>query len=230
MDTVVRGGGGRLRPRTLVLTFDDGPGATVGAGPGPRTLELAQYLATEQISATFFMCGKHVEVHPQIPAQVLSLGHQVGSHAWSHTPLPNLDDRAIRGELLATRRLLAECGVEGPIPLRPPYGLWDERTEAVVVADAELASGHSAVYLWNVNAGDWRFWAERGSTHECAEEYVRAALESDGGVVLMHDSSADPGSVGEQMRAGNALLDMVMLLVPMLRAEGFTFAPLTAVD
>ena len=46
----------------------------------------------------------------------------------------------------------------------------------------------------------------------------------------MHDSSADPGSVGEQMRAGNAVLDMVMLLVPMLRAEGFAFAPLTAVD
>jgi peptidoglycan/xylan/chitin deacetylase (PgdA/CDA1 family) len=45
--------GDRLPDRTLCLTFDD--------GPGPRTLEIGQYLYTRKISATFFTIGRHME-------------------------------------------------------------------------------------------------------------------------------------------------------------------------
>jgi peptidoglycan/xylan/chitin deacetylase (PgdA/CDA1 family) len=52
--------GNDLPDRTLCLTFDDGPGETKGEGPGPRTLELAQFLASRMITATFFVIGERV--------------------------------------------------------------------------------------------------------------------------------------------------------------------------
>src|SRR5712672_1415908 len=44
-----------LPEATISLTFDDGPGETDGEGSGPRTPELAQFLADQGIAATF--CG-----------------------------------------------------------------------------------------------------------------------------------------------------------------------------
>ena len=67
--------GRALPPGTLCLTYDDGPGETVGDGTGPRTLALAGYLADEGVRATFFMTGRHVEQMPAAPAAVRGLGH-----------------------------------------------------------------------------------------------------------------------------------------------------------
>ncbi len=230
MDTTLCFGAGRLPDRSLVLTFDDGPGATVGMGRGPKTVELARYLADEQIEATFFMCGKHVNEHREIPQQVLSLGHRVGNHTWSHRHLPELDDESIRDEMRSTRQVLGDCGVDGPIPFRPPWGEWDARIDAAVRADEGILQEHTANYGWDLDGNDWRCWWDMGSPQECAESYLAVALQQGHGVVLMHDSTADPGTPGEEMRAGNLAVEAVKLLVPMLRAEGFTFVPLSAID
>jgi len=230
MDTSLRFGAGRLPDRSLVFTFDDGPGATQGPGRGPKTVELARYLADEQIEATFFMCGKHVEQHREIPMQVLELGHRVGNHTWSHRHLPELDDDSIRDEIRSTRQVLGDCGVDGPIPFRPPWGEWDARIAAAVAADEEILEGHSANYGWDLDGNDWRCWWDMGSPQECADSYLAVALAQGHGVVLMHDSTADPGTPGEEMRAGNLAVDAVKLLIPMLRNEGFTFVPLSAID
>ena len=44
---------------TLCLTFDDGPAETnlPDSEPGPHSLELAQYLQSMGVQATFFMVG-----------------------------------------------------------------------------------------------------------------------------------------------------------------------------
>jgi len=230
LDTAVRFGAGLLPPRTLCLTFDDGPGATLGLGRGPRTLDLAEYLAEQGIEATFFMCGKHIEQHPDVPRQVLDLGHTVGNHTYEHRLLPSLSDDEVRYEIRSTRELLARLGVSGAIPFRAPWGEWDDRIAAAVSADTEIVESHSAVYGWDIDAEDWECWDKQRSAQHCADAYLALAKEHDSGVVLMHDSTADPGLPGERMRAGNLSLDAVRLLVPMLRAEGFTFLPLSAVD
>ena len=221
--------GRHLPAGSLVLTFDDGPGATDGPGRGPRTLELARYLADEQIEATFFMCGKHVSDHRDVPAEVLALGHRVGNHTWSHRHLPELDDESIREELRSTRALLSECGVSGAIPFRPPWGEWDERIDAAVQAAPDLLAEHCANYGWDIDGMDWQCWWNMGSPQECADSYLIHIRQQGSGMVLMHDSTADPGRPGEEMRAGNLAVEAIKILVPTLRAEGFHFVPLAAV-
>ena len=72
--------GNQLPPKTLCLTYDDGPGETRGDGSGPRTLELGRYLFVQGIRATFFVVGKNVERYPEVLPQLQAWGHLIGNH------------------------------------------------------------------------------------------------------------------------------------------------------
>src|SRR6266542_6295717 len=79
-----------LRPKEVVLTFDDGP------WPNNTPAVLAA-LAANCIKATFFPIGKHAMWHPEILKQVAEAGHSIGSHTWSHADLSKKSkDEAIR--------------------------------------------------------------------------------------------------------------------------------------
>lgn len=218
---------GLLPEGTICLTFDDGPGATSGPGPGPRTVALAEYLAAQDIAATFFMCGSQVERHPAVPAIVLSLGHRIGNHTFYHSHLPSLPEHEIREDVHLSFDALVAAGVPSPMPFRPPYGAWDERCAAAVNADPRIAEGHSGVYGWDIDASDWSFW-EQGvpDPTPVVEAYLERTLDAGSGVVLMHDSTAHADEASAIMRANNRTLQTVSMLVPILRRRGFVFSTL----
>jgi peptidoglycan/xylan/chitin deacetylase (PgdA/CDA1 family) len=222
---------GLMPERTISLTFDDGPGATAGPGAGPRTLAIAEYLASQDISATFFMCGQHVLQHPHVPPAVAALGHRLGSHAFSHRQLSTLAEaEEIRHELRATLDVLMASGASLPVPFRPPYGDWDARTAAAVNADPDLAAAHSGAYGWDLGGWDYQSWEQAvPDGRQLAEEFLEQARHVGAGVMLIHDNTADntdfPGR-GAQLRAGNRALDTLTRLVPRLQDDGFAFAPL----
>jgi peptidoglycan-N-acetylglucosamine deacetylase len=214
---------------TLSLTFDDGPGHTTGPGPGPRTAALAEYLAAQEIRATFFMCGSQVERYPHLPAVVHSLGHRIGNHTYFHSHLPSLNDDEILEEVRSSFDALVAAGAPTPMPFRPPYGAWDDRCAAVVNADPDLAAGHESVIGWDIDGGDWQFWNEQvPDARGVVDSYLARTLEAGAGVVLMHDSTAHSDEPSARMRAGNRTLEAITRLVPILQREGFVFAPLPA--
>ena len=115
--------GQSLPPKTLCLTYDDGPGETEGPGSGPRTLELATYLHAEGIGAAFFVEGRHVEQHPAILAQLEELGHLVGNHGYGHPDLVRIlkegrdpAEPVARGEALIRAQIHRATRY-----FRPPY-------------------------------------------------------------------------------------------------------------
>src|SRR5215216_6588739 len=79
--------GDQLPPKTVCLTYDDGPGETDGPGAGPRTGELGRFLFEQGIAATFFVIGRHAEVHPHLLPQLQRWGHLIGNHTYSHPGL-----------------------------------------------------------------------------------------------------------------------------------------------
>ncbi len=217
--------GDSLADGQFCLTFDDGPGESPLHGPGPRTVELAEYLADEGVPATFFLCGKYIQELPHVPARLRALGHVVGNHTTTHPHLPDLAASGgdVVGEVVRTADLLGAADGE-KVWLRPPYGLWDEHVAALLDAEPALAA-HAGPVMWNVGGDDWSFWRDRKSPQQCADEYLANAEQRGHGIVLMHDCTAD----SDQIKAANRTYETVRLLLPALRQQGYSFVTLDSV-
>jgi peptidoglycan/xylan/chitin deacetylase (PgdA/CDA1 family) len=72
-----------LRPKELVLTFDDGP----WPGTTPKVLDA---LKAECVRATFFLLGKNAEPHAELARRALAEGHSIGHHTSSHPLLDHM--------------------------------------------------------------------------------------------------------------------------------------------
>jgi peptidoglycan/xylan/chitin deacetylase (PgdA/CDA1 family) len=229
--------GGRLPRGTVCFTYDDGPGATVGDGPGPHTLELAHYLFEQQVHATFFVIGRHAERHPDILRRLKEWGHLVGNHTYTH---PGLVSVARGGgdvvpELEQTDRIIHPY-VSGPVVFfRAPYGNWREQQSpggpdkpVSLVADLLNRSGQFPHYVgpvnWDITAEDWACWENGVSAAECAHRYLEEAERAGSGILLMHDSAPE-----DDLRRRNQSLPMTKMLVAGLKERGYRFVRLDAV-
>ena len=218
--------GTSLEPKTLCLTYDDGPGVTKDAGPGPRTTELAEYLSHKGISATFFMVGKNVELHPEILEDVRSRGHLVGNHTWNHYSLDDLHARG--GDLISevTRTAgIISSDEDTPILFRPPYGHFNRSVARVLRKSATVSARHVGPILWDVDGRDWKYWDQGLSAGECAARYLAEVEKVGRGIVLMHDSTAD----SEEIRAANRTFEVTTIIVPEFIKRGYQFRGLDSV-
>ncbi|MBV9080842.1 MAG: polysaccharide deacetylase family protein [Elusimicrobia bacterium] len=62
--------------KRIALTFDD--------GPGPYTEKVMALLDKYNVKATFFMLGEEVQYRGKLAKEVLSRGHEIGSHTFDH--------------------------------------------------------------------------------------------------------------------------------------------------
>ncbi|MGP0089507.1 MAG: polysaccharide deacetylase family protein [Xanthobacteraceae bacterium] len=160
-----------LRPKEVVLTFDDGP------WPGNTPAVLAA-LAAECVKATFFAIGKHATWHPEILKQVAEQGHTVGTHTWSHKDLSTLTlDQAkeeIEKGVSAVHWALGAPSasfVRFPALRHPP--------EAV----AYVGERNMAVFSADIDSLDFKI-----KKPEQVIKSVMKKLEKNGkGIILMHD-------------------------------------------
>jgi peptidoglycan/xylan/chitin deacetylase (PgdA/CDA1 family) len=130
-------------PGELALTFDDGPNPVWT----PRLLEL---LARRDVRATFFLVGSRAQAEPSLVWQILSAGHLIGNHSWSHLRLALASARRIEEQISRTSQVLEQI-TGTPVRLfRPPYGA---RRPATLAIARRL--GLTPV-LWNAMTSDWK--------------------------------------------------------------------------
>lgn len=190
-------------PSRVAITFDDGP----DPASTPQVLALLEAL---DVRATFFVLGAMLEQHPDAGRSLVSAGHEVGVHGWSHRPLPLRGPASTRADLArAHAQVEATCGVT-PTRYRPPYGVL---TRAADRAAREL--GMTPV-LWTTWGRDWR----RAATGASVRADVTRHL-GPGGTVLLHDS--DCTSAPEAWRSTLAALPGI---VGDVRALGLVPGPL----
>lgn len=220
--------GRHLPPGTLSLTFDDGPGVTEGAGPGPKTLQIAEFLHAQGISATFFMLGRHIIQHPEIPAKVAELGHLIGNHAFCHhRDFVELlaEGFDILPEIELTDELIRPFNPKNTIYFRPPWGRYSPEIARYLNAELHNGLNHVGPVGWDVDTTDWYFWQQHGSAEGCAESIWQSVSCAGSGIILMHDSSAD----SLDARRHNLSFEMLQILIPRLLEEEFQFVNLDEV-
>jgi peptidoglycan/xylan/chitin deacetylase (PgdA/CDA1 family) len=167
---------GRVKtPRTVALTFDDGPSPVY-------TPQILRMLRRDHVPATFFVIGELAKRYPNLVRAEIRSGMSVGNHSWDHPENPPFVDLAptrVRSEISTTNAQLARLGDQTQL-FRPPGGSFDPSLVAVTQAEG------LRVVLWDVDPRDWA----PGAT---AREIARAVLESvkPGAVVELHDGGGD---------------------------------------
>jgi peptidoglycan/xylan/chitin deacetylase (PgdA/CDA1 family) len=219
--------GSNLPAKTLCLTFDDGPGKSDANGPGPKTLELAQYLNAEGIRATFFVVGKYAAQFPDILEALFNLGHLIGNHTFDH---PNLQDYINAGgdaeeQILRTDAVIKRWVAGRTIYFRPPYGTWPAGLSDTLNKSLLVSMGHLGPINWDIDGGDWAFWQNGASVNDAVNGYLNAIGQLDHGIILNHDCTADMDLV----KVGNRTLELMQQLVPKLKGMGFHFVRLDEV-
>lgn len=106
------------KPRTLALSFDD--------GPSNYTNEVLDVLRAHNATATFFLGGilngrgqLDVDWVPVVRRMVTE-GHQIGSHTWSHPNLDLLSSAQRADEMHKNERAIANVIGKIPTFMRPP--------------------------------------------------------------------------------------------------------------
>ncbi|MFJ8581116.1 bifunctional polysaccharide deacetylase/glycosyltransferase family 2 protein [Micromonospora sp. NPDC093277] len=195
----------RLPPRTLALTFDD--------GPDPRwTPEVLRVLDRHQVKGTFFVLGTQVVRHPELASKMVAAGHELGVHTFTHANLADLPAWQRQLEYEQTQMAIASAtGIRTSL-LRFPYS-----SEADAYTDVDwplLRQAGELGYLTVVNDVDSRDWAKPS-----IETMIANATPSGyaGAVALWHDAGGD--------RSGTiAALDRY---IPLMKARGYRFTTLT---
>jgi peptidoglycan/xylan/chitin deacetylase (PgdA/CDA1 family) len=211
-----------MAEKTLALTFDDGPSESTG--------ELSTYLAGEKIAATFFVNGANVEGRETVLDQQVADGHLLANHTHTHAALTTLSEVQMLAEVSETDKLLTGRVAADKLFFRPPFGDWNDAVmKALAASDMQKYQGPVG---WDIGdkltattAADWDCWDAQNGTRtmqECGDLYLQEIREKKRGVVLLHDGP--PGGDGAKTVA------MVKYIIPLLKAEGYTFARIDQVQ
>jgi peptidoglycan/xylan/chitin deacetylase (PgdA/CDA1 family) len=190
--------------KVVALTFDD--------GPDPKyTPAILEILAQFDVKATFFLVGLHVEKYPDLARRVVTAGHSVGSHTYTHRNLLGLSRPAIEAEVTHAGTVIERTTGQRVTLFRPPRGLYDANLPAI------LNRKGLTLALWSRSSVDW---AEPG--WEAVARRVLSKIKN-GDIILLHDSGDLVGSSG-----GSRLstVEALPTIVSELKRRGYSFVSL----
>ncbi len=153
--------------KRIALTFDD--------GPDPMTPQLLELLDDLGVPATFFVCGEHAVLHPDLIREYLRRGHQVANHGYDHTKFSKLSRRALLEQIEQTERSIGGQ-VSGQPWVRPPHGTLDP------LSVLTLRSAGYVIAMWSVDSLDHSDRDPASIAETCSPAHVGA-----GDVLLFHE-------------------------------------------
>jgi peptidoglycan-N-acetylglucosamine deacetylase len=238
--------GATLAAKQVALTFDDGPGSrTLELSAFLKAEGIrAVFFVNGQCFAAGNPCrfDNAATTAATFLAQLTLDGHLVGNHTqhhWdlttdaTHFPAGATGNAAILKELVDTDAIIAPYVPNNWFTFRAPFGSFGTRPYNVLHASVmDKYVGHvgwdvGSQYVGNDATGfaaDWYCWQNAATTSKkCGDRYFNEVKAVGKGIVLLHD--ADYGNVANTVIAtgkGNTI-DMVKYLVPLLKAQGYTF-------
>ena len=149
--------------RTVYLTFDDGPTPVV-------TPWVLNQLARAEAKATFFCLGRNVDKYPDLYRQILSSGHSVGNHSYSH----------LKGFRSGVRRYMDDIrlakGLIDSKLFRPPYG-------RILPGQVNAVLREYDIIMWDVLSIDYNSGLGGERVYQNVIRNVK-----EGSIIVFHDS------------------------------------------
>jgi cellulose synthase/poly-beta-1,6-N-acetylglucosamine synthase-like glycosyltransferase/peptidoglycan/xylan/chitin deacetylase (PgdA/CDA1 family) len=189
-----------LPPKTVVLTFDD--------GPTPYTDKILDILRQKHVRATFFVVGQNAVARPQLKA-IVDQGHELGNHTYSHPDIANISPWRQRLELALGQLVITSQTGRSARLFRAPYQ--SSENSNIFAPQAMQRAGRQGYIVAgeDVDTSDWQL--------SYSEEIITKATGNlPGGVVLLHDGG------GNRSKTVAALPD----IIDRYQQAGFKFMPL----
>lgn len=203
--------------KVVALTFDDGPNPHA-------TPQILDILKSENVKATFFLIGKWVEKYPELARRIVSEGHAIGGHTYSHG---GEDGRESWGDFKKGNDTIREVtGVDVRQVRVPQFGYNEidtinrkkvariqELTEGSLAED--IASGKLSVIDCSINPNDWNVLVPSF----LIKEYVLFRLHP-GAIICLHDGSEKESELKSR---ANRTVRMLPKLIQDIKKKNYEF-------
>ena len=185
--------------KVLSISFDAAWGRA-------NTEEILNILDRYDVKTTFFLVGFWAEKHPDLVAELVSRGHEIGNHSATHPHMNSLTRAQMAEELRRCSDLVQSITGTPTTLFRPPYG---EYNDDVVLVSREL--GYECVQ-WNVDSLDWKNLGKADMVKRCTKNV------QPGDIVLFHNDSqyileALPEILEYYTQAGYKIIPVSQLLL-----------------
>ncbi len=153
----------------IALTFDDGPCE-------PQTSKVLDTLKKHNIKATFFIIGKNINGNETILKRIVSEGHSIGSHSYSHHFWIDMwGKKKLQADIEKSLAEIKNCTGQEIKLFRPPYGVTTPNF-AYVLKELNLKS-----VGWNVRSFD----TSSSDINKILERVLQQT--KNGSIILLHD-------------------------------------------
>lgn len=155
--------------KNILLTFDDGPHPEV-------TPQIIDILATYNAKAVFFCIGKKIVLHPELAQRIVSEGHILANHSYTHSNFIGMYSTiGVMEEIEQT-----EVEIERFMPslklYRPPFGVTNPNiARATKALDMQVIG-------WNKRSFDTVSRSEKAVLDRITTN------NENGDIVLFHDT------------------------------------------
>lgn len=169
-------------PRNCVaLTFDDGPHPEIT----PKVLSL---LKRYNAKATFFCIGQNAEAHSPLIENLISEGHTIGNHTYSHSNgFGFFSTQKVVAELHRTNKTIKNITGKEMNLYRPAFGVTNPSIKKALKATGLQSIG------WSIRSLDTTDRSKDQILHRITHDIGQ------GDVVLLHDTSEKSVAVLEQL-------------------------------
>ncbi|MFC5399226.1 polysaccharide deacetylase family protein [Undibacterium jejuense] len=173
--------GDKLPPKTIALTFDDGPHKQY-------TEEIAAILKQYEAPAVFFNVGQNLgtvnadgtatlAATAKISQKLRDAGFVIGNHSFSHAQLSKLSGDSLNKEIFNTDALLKSMDTNRSPLFRFPYGAHNQEGLQA------LEKAHLQSVMWNIDSLDWA----DPIPSSIADRVLKAVEKQGHGIILFHD-------------------------------------------
>ena len=173
-----------------------------GAVNPPGTLRILEALERLGVRATFFVEGHRIAGNEATLQSMAAAGHHIGNHSFTHPDFSTLPPEACMEEVARTDRALADVLGFRTRLLRPPCGILPDEHRR------QFQAAGYAINLWSISVKDWL-----GPDAEAVARRTVELAQEDAVTAVYHDHVAWTPQV-------------VDLIVPALRDQGYEFAPI----